>query len=114
MKCGRILLVHYPFTDDSSAKLRPVLVISQDEYNYGADIVVLPISSSIRQSDRYTYPINVSDPYFRETGLKRTSHVKWTKPLTIAKQIVVRDLGHLPVSPLAEIQRKLVSLIGAR
>jgi hypothetical protein len=40
MICGDILLARYPFTDGSASKLRPVLVVSSDQYNVGDDLVV--------------------------------------------------------------------------
>lgn len=45
---GDILLIPIPFTDLSSSKRRPVLVISNNEYNSRTDdIIVTAITSSI-------------------------------------------------------------------
>ena len=41
MNQGDICLVTFPFTDGTGAKLRPVLVVSTDAFNDGADIVVV-------------------------------------------------------------------------
>ena len=110
MKCGDVLLVNYPFTDGSAAKLRPVLVVSADAFNGGADLIFVPISSAPAADDPYVFPIRDSDPFFSQTGLRRNSCVKWTKPLTIAKKVVRSRLGSLPADPLAAVRTKVRGL----
>ena len=110
MRCGQILLVSHPFTDDSAAKVRPILVVSADQYNRGEDIIAVPISSVPREDDPYTFPIRTTEAYFKQTGLRQGSHVKWTKPITISKIVVQRRLGQLASAPLTEIQAKIQSL----
>ncbi|MFH0983509.1 MAG: type II toxin-antitoxin system PemK/MazF family toxin, partial [Planctomycetota bacterium] len=41
MKCGSVCLTQFPFTNGTSAKMRPVLVVSKDEFNAGEDVVVV-------------------------------------------------------------------------
>ena len=110
MKCGQIVLINYPFTDDSGSKLRPALVVSADEYNKGDDLVVVPISSAPGSDDLHVFSLSSSDPSFSETGLKRTSSVKWTKPLAISRRVVQRRLGHLPSRLLSEVQIRVQRL----
>jgi mRNA interferase MazF len=46
-KHGDIVLIPIPFTDRSSQKQRPVIVISNDEYTFTApDLVVVAITSN--------------------------------------------------------------------
>lgn len=110
MNCGDILLVHFPFTNGSAAKLRPVLVVSEDRFNQGDDIVVLPISSQPDPGDPFSYYIDTSLPKFRSTNLRMSSSVKWTKPLTIDKRTATRRLGTLHPDCLEEIRSRLRSL----
>lgn len=112
MTCGDILLVNYPFTDASGSKLRPVLVVFVDAYNKGDDLIFVPISSAPNLADLYIYPIRDTDAFFEKTGLKHSSFVKWTKPLTISRRVVHRKLGRLPRSQVSEIQEKIKSLFG--
>jgi len=102
-KPGRILLVHYPFTDSSAAKVRPVLVVSRLEFNRGEDVVVVPISSRIVKDDRYGFPIFDTDACFSATKLKRSSTVKWSKPMTINRSVVGRKLGIIPRDMMRQI-----------
>jgi mRNA interferase MazF len=104
VKAGDILLVNYPFTDGSAAKLRPVLVVSVDPFNQGEDLVFVPISSTPGRNGPHVFELPDSAVFFAQTGLRRTSHVKWTKPLTIAKTVVRSKLGQLPQAELSAIQ----------
>ena len=112
MNCGDILLVSYQFTDASGSKLRPVLVISVDEFNQGDDLIVTPISSAPSPMEPQVFSLPDTSPFFANTGLRRSSSVKWTKVLTISRRVVSRKLGRLPTGPLTEIQHKVRSLFG--
>ena len=96
MNQGDIFLAHFPFTDGTSAKLRPVLVISSNRFNGSEDVVVLPISSKPTSSDPFAIFIDELNPDFKDTGLKTSSSIKWTKPMTISKSVIRRHLGCLP------------------
>ena len=61
---GDVLLAYYPFTNHSTAKLRPVLVVSTSRFNTGGDIVVLPISSSEKAAGLFGYRIRHTDSCF--------------------------------------------------
>ena len=89
-EAGRILLVSYPFTDQSAAKQRPVIVISGTGFNQGEDVVVLPLSSRVATGDPYGFPILHTDPCFLQTRLRQSSTVKWSKPMTISSKVVVK------------------------
>ncbi len=112
MKCGDIMLANYPFTDLSGSKVRPVLIVSADHFNRGEDLVVLPISSTTSDDDPYAFLVAASAPSFGETGLRQSSSIKWTKPMTVASRVIRRRMGCLGRSPLSEIQSRVQSLFG--
>ncbi|MGH7140531.1 MAG: type II toxin-antitoxin system PemK/MazF family toxin, partial [Pirellulales bacterium] len=58
MRLGEIWLVNFPFTDGSSTKLRPVLLVSADKFNVDGDAVVLPISSQVFAGDPFAYQLD--------------------------------------------------------
>ena len=104
MNQGDVFLAMYPFTDQSTQKLRPVVVISRSEFNQQDDVVVLPISSSPSSASRkdvVAVPDSHSD--FVATGLRCTSFVKWTKPLSLHKGVFIRRLGKLPDGIMSEV-----------
>lgn len=106
---GQILIVMYPFTDQTAAKLRPALVVSSAKFNTGDDFVVVPLSSRAG-ADEYSYLIPDSAPYFAATKLRTTSSVKFTKPITITADVVCRKLGILPADVLEDIRSRIRSV----
>ena len=112
MKCGQIVLLDYPFTDSTGSKVRPALVVSNDEYNRGDDVVV-PISSAPDPNDTHALYLTQSDSHFQATGLRQDSSVKWTKPSTLAKAIIRRQLGDLSTPLLAAVQSRIRGLFQA-
>ncbi len=67
----------------------------------------MPISSRADPDDAFSYLIQDTDEYFADTKLRRSSTVKWTKPMTISVVVVQRKLGVIPGSVLQEIQNKI-------
>ena len=104
---GQIVLVSYPFTDHTCAKLRPALVISSAEFNRGEDFIAVPISSQVNTADPLGYPIAATEDFFPDTRLRCSSTVKWTKPMTISATVVQRKLGFVPKTLLRDIQDKI-------
>jgi mRNA-degrading endonuclease toxin of MazEF toxin-antitoxin module len=111
MNRGDICLAWFPFTDSSGAKLRPVLVVSNAAQNQGDDIVVLPISSVPDKNDKNCVFIDKSWQHFAATGLRTSSSVKTSKPMTIAKVVVTRRLGNLHIDLLQLVTAKLIAVL---
>jgi mRNA interferase MazF len=107
---GQILLVTFPFTDHTVAKLRPALVVSKDEFSSGEDFTAVPISSRVDETDPFSYVLRQSEAYFGGTGLRCDSAVKWTKVVTISERVVQRILGTLPSGVVGEIAGRIKSI----
>ena len=88
-KRGDIVLVSFPFTDLSSSKRRPALVVSPDSFNdAGSDLVLAAVTSQI--SEEATLII-VADDCVGGT-LPKTSALKPTKLFTIHSTLVLRKI----------------------
>jgi mRNA interferase MazF len=89
---GKIVLIHFPFTDLTDSKLRPALVIHESD----DDVVVAFISSRmpdiIEDSD---CQISMDHPSFLSTGLKVSSVIKFDKIATIAKELIEGEIGQI-------------------
>lgn len=108
-KQGDILLVPIPFSDLSSSKRRPVLVLSNDEYNkLTEDVVVVAVTSNI--VDRQ-YGIVIEDIDMEEGSLKAKSNVRADKIYTISKSIVVKRFGTIKQNKIKQIVEKVDRLI---
>lgn len=108
-KQGDILLIPVPFTDLSTKKQRPVLVISNDYFNSTSqDFLVSAITSHLRNID---YSIIITSDDLKEGELKITSAVKADKIYTLSQNIVKKKFGHVNKKILIEVVDKVKELL---
>ena len=105
---GKIVLVPFPFTDLTVAKLRPALVIHES----AKDVVIAFISSKV--------PVEPSDTEvllrkgragFERTGLKVDSVIRLDKVATVLKDLVVGELGEFEEDTRQEVNAKLAKIM---
>jgi len=105
---GDILLVPVPFTDLSSQKRRPVIVISNDAYNQKTvDIVVVAMTSDPTPVD-YSFVITSAD--LEQGTLNRPGKVRVDKIYTLSQAIVVKTFGRVNQPTLERIRQVLQDL----
>lgn len=106
---GDILLIPIPFTDLSSQKRRPVIIVSNNAYNRkSADIVVVAMTSNPAPSD-YSFTITSSD--LEKGTLNHPGKVRADKIYTLSKTIVVKTFGRVNEATLKKIQKEVQALI---
>jgi mRNA interferase MazF len=102
---GKLVLVRFPFTDLTGAKLRPALVLIDAE----KDCVVAFISS--KTPDKPS-PIEIviaeNHEEFPRTGLKRTSVLRLDKVATVSKDLILGEIGEMGESLRREVNRKML------
>lgn len=101
---GKIVLVPFPFTDLTAAKLRPALVLFEGD----RDVVVAFISSRLPERP-LPGSVVVSDRHreFHLTGLKVSSVVRLDKVATVLKDLVVGEIGEVGDALKREINGEL-------
>ncbi|MCR4315741.1 MAG: type II toxin-antitoxin system PemK/MazF family toxin [Planctomycetes bacterium] len=104
-----LILIPVPFSDLTSNKRRPVVVISNDNYNSSnSDIVVVAVTSNVKKRS-FAIPLEQSD---LESGyLKAPSMIRADKIYTLNKSISVRTVGKVKVSVLGEIKDSILELM---
>jgi len=104
-KRGEIWLVRFPFTDLTSAKLRPALVMAV----HSEDVIVIGIFSRIPAGAlKQTWVlIEERHPAFVQIGLKKLSLLKTEKIAVIHQSVFQRKLGSLPPDIMAQVQEAL-------
>lgn len=101
---GDIVLVSFPFTDLSSSKRRPALVISPDIFNdHGQDLVLAAITSE-RPDDRF---VALTENDFVEGALPKESFVKVAKIFTLHSTLILKRLCALRADRLSDVMREL-------
>ena len=96
---GDVVLVPFPFTDQSGIKKRPAVVVSSEGYSTNRpDIVIMAITSQVREPLAYGEAMIA---HWQSAGLIKTSVLK---PVftTIEQGLVIRTMG--ASEPLVERQ----------
>ena len=100
---GKIVLISFPFTDLTSAKLRPALVLYESE----KDVVVAFISSRIGKARSIDILIKENHSEFKQTGLKVASSVRLDKLATLSKELILGEIGEVGPKLKREINEKI-------
>ena len=110
-KQGEILLIPIPFSDLSSQKRRPVIVISNDQYNSKTGDVVVVAMTSNPQVTEYSLSITSSD--LVEGALNRPGKIRVDKIYALSQTIVAKTFGQVDDKTLNRIRRRLVNLVAS-
>jgi len=106
---GDILLIPIPYSDLTSNKKRPVLVLSNDEYNTKTeDIIVAAITSNITSKE---YSILISNKDMQEGNLHVNSCIRVDKIYTLSQSIVIKKFGAVKPEIINNVKEKLRELI---
>ena len=108
-KRGDVVLIPFPFTDLTSSKRRPALIISSEKFNSThEDVVVLGITSQIParlDEDEFQLPAEA----LLLGGLPKASLIKLSKVVTLHQHLIVKRLGSIPNSVLEEVRARFSS-----
>jgi len=105
LKSKEIVLLPFPFSDQSGAKRRPALIISNDKFNSKSpDLIVCAITSNIDPSDPYSVFIEKED---WKAGLYSESCVKSSLILTVHKGLVLKKIGWLSAERFNQVMEKV-------
>ena len=99
---GDLLLVPFPFSDQSGRKIRPVVVISNSKFNeFSNDLIVVGVTSNISR-DKYTLGLGNND--LDEGKLISDWYIKVESILKIDKSIIIKKIGKLNIKKLSKIK----------
>ncbi len=99
---GDVVLVRFPFTDLTTTKLRPAVILA----THADDLTIVGIFSSAPQPSQQNWIVLSSqDDDFPGTGLKTTSVIKAERIAVIERSVVVRKLGSLSSSQMEKLKK---------
>src|SRR5438128_309615 len=102
---GEIVLVPVPFTDLSSNRQRPVIVISNDSYNSTMEDFVSVAMTSNPVLTPYSFVLTQAD--LVRGNLNRPGRVRVDKVYTLAQAIVRKTFGEVNDATLDRIRQLL-------
>ena len=102
---GDVVLISFPFTDLTSVKVRPALVLSDKGYNTGGeDVIVSLVTSSIVRPSLFSFRIDLAHPDFPKSGFKVPSAIIADKIHTLHHSLIKRRLGFVSASTVKQVQ----------
>ncbi len=107
-KQGDIVLIPVPFTDLSSQKRRPVVVISSDGYNKRSLDVVTVAMTSNPSITPFGFQIDSRD--LVEGVLNRPGTIRADKIFTLSQTIIVKKFGRVSPAIVTRIRSFLEEL----
>ena len=109
LKSKEIVLLRFPFSDQSGAKRRPALIISKDKFNSNSqELVVCAITSNIDSLDPYSVLIRKED---WKAGTYSESCVKCSLILTVHKGLILKKIGRLDAKRFREVTEQVHGII---
>ena len=107
LKKGDIVLVPFPFTDLSTSKLRPALVLYTNQSNQDTTLCFIS-SQGIATVQDDEFILDITDPEFNQTGLKTVSKVRITRIVTLESQLISRKLGQITIEQIEQLNKKMI------
>lgn len=103
-----IVLVSFPFSKQDESKVRPALIISNNDFNKKSeDHIMLPLTSIIKEEP---YSIIINQKNLSDGKLIKTSRIKIDKIFAIHKTIVQMKIGTLNDKIFKTIKLKVNNL----
>jgi len=105
-----IVLLRFPFSDLAGSKVRPALVISNDEYNAGSqDFIAVAITSNLKIRG---HSILVTNRDLENGRLIVDSKIKPDKIFSASKKLVRMNIGRVKVEIHEKVLGTLYEIIG--
>ena len=107
---GDVVLVPFPFTDQSAAKQRPAVIVSSEAYHRERpDAVIMAITSQVRPEAKVG---EAAIRHWREAGLLKPSVLKPVLA-TVERGLIRRRLGRLHEDDRRALRAALDAILGA-
>lgn len=108
LKKWDVVLLSYPFSDLTGAKVRPAIVISPNIHNSMLDdAVFILITSNTDLGSSYDVLIEDNAPEFTATGLQKSSMIRVPKLWNLDQKLVKRTIGKIGPTLSAKVQKAL-------
>ncbi len=106
-----LLLVPFPFSDQSGMKVRPVMVISNNSFNKTSeDLIVIGVTSNISKD---IYSVQLDNSSLEEGKLFDACCAKAENILKIDRQLVIKKIGKIKYKVFNDIVNLLNSILKA-
>lgn len=106
---GDIVLLPFPFTDQTTTKKRPAVIVSSSEYNNNRpDVIAMAVTSRIKPIQSFG-EMTIND--WKKAGLIKESAIKPIM-ITIEKGLILTALGQLAQADAQNLRKNLQTILG--
>lgn len=111
---GDVVLVRFPFTSGTGAKLRPALVVQADSNNRRlTNTILAPLTTTTHRSAEPTQlALEAKSEAGKAAGIRRSSVVSCENLATVEQSLVLRRLGKLPPDAMQKVNQCLKAALG--
>jgi mRNA interferase MazF len=106
---GDIILLPYPFSDQSDGKARPAVIVSNSLVNGTNDVICAALTTTLR-NDKFSYPIN-QDTLNKPLKDNREGEVRCHKLFLADKKIILAKISSLKTGKYNELFKKIQHLL---
>ena len=112
---GDIVLVDFPYSDQTGRKVRPALVVQADVWNQRLDDTILALITSSRRrrvgADTQLV-IDITTAEGQQTGLRLNSVIQCENLVTYEQALILRVLGRLSAPAIQQVDVCLKAALG--
>ena len=104
-----LLLVPFPFSDQSGKKVRPVIVLSNDKFNeFSEDLLVIGVTSNIHKD---IYSLSLDEKDLEEGKLYSKCSIKVENLLRLEKSLIIKKIGKIKKEKMLKIAEIINEII---
>jgi mRNA interferase MazF len=110
LKRGDVVLLPFPFSDLTTSKQRPAVVLSSTIFNHSHhDVIVVAITSQL--ATQQSSDVKLTDEDVEQGGLLKPSIVKPAKIVTIDQRLIRKTIGSFTDATINKIQSRIKILL---
>ncbi len=97
-----LVLLPYPFSDQGGSKVRPAIIISNDNFNKRCeDCIMIPLTTVIKDEP---FSLVINQDSLESGKLLKQSRVRIDKIFTIKKNLIIMKIGKINDKALERIK----------
>jgi mRNA interferase MazF len=104
---GDIVIIPVPFTDNKGYKLRPAIVISNDTIHQIGDVMIVQITSKLKQDN---LSISITNDDVTE-NLPVRSYIRAHKIFVLEKKLIKGKVSSLKINKYKELIERIKQII---
>ena len=106
---GEIVLAPFPFTDLSTVKQRPLLILSNNKYNSKTeDLITCGITSNPRDTE---FSVIISNTDLISGQIPLESRIKVDKLFTLNQKIIKKKIGMVKKEILEQVKEEFLKIL---